>query len=88
MKTWKLFPVQEFNRNLSYAGIRQVSIFLKDYVILEGNTALDTFIIFFFFNCRFSDYFAICKECDEPLWNKQQIKNGHTLQFDILQKLL
>ena len=57
-----LFP--KLNLNLSNTGRRDVSIFLQDYVILERLTALDTFIILFVFNCRFSDYFAICKEFD------------------------
>ena len=87
MKTWKLFPVQEFNRNLSYAGSKHVSIFLQDCVILERETALDTFIILFVLNCKLYNYFAFCEECHDPLWNKLQ-KNGQILQFDILQKLL
>jgi len=56
-----MFLLQEFNINLSYAGSRHVSIFLQDCVILKWETALDTFIILFVYNCRFFDYLLSAK---------------------------
>ena len=65
----------------------QVSIFLQDYVILERNTALDTFIISFSSTADFLIILLSAKNV-MSLSEKNSKQNGYTLQFAILQKLL